>query len=136
MTDTLPTPRKSGWPKGVSGNPAGRKPGSKNRLAQILIDDLTQAYTDNAPQLIKRCIEESPLGFLQTLVKLLPRELISSMTINSTSLNLDIGLEQKQKLAESWIMSAESAKEKVLPGVMEIHTKRVADLEKSARKAT
>lgn len=124
MTDITPTPRKSGWPKGVSGNPAGRKTGSKNRLAEALISDLADFYSERSQELLQRCFDESPISFLQTLVKLLPRELISSMTINSTSLNLDIGLEQKQKIAESWIMSSESAREKALPGVMEIDEKK------------
>lgn len=136
MSDTLPTPRKSGWPKGVSGNPAGRPPGAKHRLAEKLIFDLTDFYSSHSQELLQKCFEESPIGFLQTLVKLLPKEVVSRFVIDSfsqTSIHLDTN--QRQRIAESWIMSGESAKEEALPGVMEVHTKQVAALEKLARKA-
>lgn len=131
--DTLPEPRKTGWPKGVSGNPAGRKPGSKNRLAEALLSDLADFYAERSQELLQRCFEESPIGFLQCLIKLLPKEMIASLTVNSTSVSVQMDAHQRQKIAESWILSAESAKEKAIPGVMEIDTKRVAAQEKSRK---
>ncbi len=102
------------WQPGQSGNPHGRAKGSKNLLAEKLIFDLTEIYSERSKELLTRCLEESPLGFLQALIKIIPRETIASLTVNSNSLNVDISIEQRQKIAESWLMTNEAKKEPLI----------------------
>jgi hypothetical protein len=46
-------PRGRPWPKGVSGNPAGRPPGARNQLTRALLEGIRQAEAELAkPRLL------------------------------------------------------------------------------------
>ena len=57
MTDEKKHKKKGGFKKGVSGNPAGRKKGIKDRRVQY--SDLMKAH---APELIEKCVEMAKAG--------------------------------------------------------------------------
>lgn len=60
---------------GQSGNPAGRKKGSRNALGQAFIDALHDDFKANGVQAIKTVREERPHEYLKVVASILPKEL-------------------------------------------------------------
>ncbi len=60
MPDVTPAPRRPGtWPKGVSGNPAGRPKGSRNRLPRERLDALLRKVAAAEGPAIVGCLTEA-----------------------------------------------------------------------------
>jgi hypothetical protein len=70
------------WQKGQSGNPAGRKPGSRNELSEAFISDLFADWKANGPDVIAKVRKDKPDVYLRVIGRLVPRE----MHIKSESL--------------------------------------------------
>ena len=118
-----PNPRtdhleKYKFPPGKSGNPAGRQPGSKTRLAEKMIQELERFFDKNGRSLIQKVYEEQPATLLQSLIRILPKDF--SLSVNG-GVTVDISLDQRKRIAESWLCAEESTViesdvvEKVLP---------------------
>lgn len=106
---------------GQSGNPAGRKPGSKNKLTENLLADLAEFYAKEGKDLIVRVRDENPTALLQGLMKLIPRDYQLNLTADITA---DITAEQRRRIAESWILSQGNA-----PDILEGEAVRVVGQE-------
>ena len=87
---------------GQSGNPAGRKPGSKNRLVENILFDLSEFYEKEGKDLIRRVRDENPAALLQGLLKLIPKDI--SLNV-SGGVELELTVDQRTRIAESWLMS-------------------------------
>jgi len=87
---------------GQSGNPAGRKPGSKNRLVENILFDLAEFYEKEGKDLIRRVRDENPAALLQGLLKLVPKDI--SLNV-SGGVELELTVDQRTRIAESWLMS-------------------------------
>src|SRR5262249_54255250 len=59
---------------GVSGNPAGRPKGSRNKLGECFIAALADDFEAHGAQAIAQCREKAPHKYLSVIAQLLPKE--------------------------------------------------------------
>lgn len=66
---------------GVSGNPAGRRKGARNKLGEAFLEDMLVAWETNGKDAIERVIKDRPHEFIKAVAGILPKEL--SVTTSS-----------------------------------------------------
>jgi hypothetical protein len=59
---------------GVSGNPAGRPLGSRNRLTNALVADLTASWEKHGPAVLERLRIDDPATYARLAVSLVPKD--------------------------------------------------------------
>ena len=59
---------------GVSGNPAGRPKGSRNKLGEAFIADMFADWAEHGVDAIRRVREERPQDYLKVTASLLPKQ--------------------------------------------------------------
>lgn len=59
---------------GQSGNPAGRKKGSRNKLDGLFVDALYEDFKTGGVEAIRKCREEKPDVYLNVIAKVIPRD--------------------------------------------------------------
>lgn len=59
---------------GQSGNPAGRKPGSRNKLGEAFLEALLEDWTQHGAVAIVKVREEKPDQYLKVVASVIPRE--------------------------------------------------------------
>jgi len=64
--------REIGWQPGQSGNPAGRKPGARNRFSEAFLTDFLADWTANGKKVISRVRNDDPSTYLRVAATLLP----------------------------------------------------------------
>ena len=89
------------FPKGVSGNPAGRPMHSRQKLTEKFIDDLSKFYEIEGASLIKRVADEQPAMLLQVVARLLPKDI--SLNV-SGGIETELTVDQRTRIAEAWLM--------------------------------
>jgi hypothetical protein len=62
------------WQPGVSGNPAGRLRGSRNRLSEAVICALLRDFSIHGEKAIAKVRRTQPAAYLKILALLVPRE--------------------------------------------------------------
>lgn len=67
--------KKYQFPKGVSGNPSGRKYGTRNTLTGNFLKELAADFEKHGPKVISRARERDPMGYLKVIAGLLPKQL-------------------------------------------------------------
>ena len=60
--------------KGQSGNPAGRKPGSRNKFQEDFWRDLAKLWETEGAAALERVLKNDPSTFLRVAAGLLPKE--------------------------------------------------------------
>ena len=82
---------KEPWKPGQSGNPAGRKPGSRNKLQECFLADLHDDYREHGRAAIVEVRENKPEVHLHAIVRLIPRQVekIDSQLSDLTDDELD-----------------------------------------------
>lgn len=63
------------WPKGVSGNPAGRPKGNRNKLTEAFLEALSDDFEEHGATAIEEARAKDPMGYVKTIASLCPREL-------------------------------------------------------------
>lgn len=58
---------------GQSGNPAGRPKGSRNKLSEAFIQNLSDHFDQNGLEAIQRVFEDKPDAYLNVIGKLMPK---------------------------------------------------------------
>lgn len=61
---------------GVSGNPAGRRPGSKNRLTDVFMTAIVDDFAEHGANAIAQVRRDDPGLYLRIVGALVPRELV------------------------------------------------------------
>src|SRR2546429_9966512 len=62
------------WQPGVSGNPAGRLRGSRNRLSEAVICALLRDFSKHGEKAIAKVRQTQPAAYLKILALLVPRD--------------------------------------------------------------
>ena len=60
---------------GQSGNPAGRKPGSRNKLGEAFIAAMYDDFTEHGADVIEKVRIEKPDQYLKVVASILPQQL-------------------------------------------------------------
>jgi len=63
------------WKPGQSGNPAGRKPGSRNKLTEAFLKALCDDFEANGVDAIAAVRLEDPAAYVKVIAMLCPKEL-------------------------------------------------------------
>jgi len=69
------TLEKFRWKPGQSGNPAGRKPGDRNKFGAHFISDFYADWVQHGAAAIEKLRLEGPKDYVKVAASLLPREL-------------------------------------------------------------
>jgi len=64
------------WKPGQSGNPAGRKPGSRNKLGEDFIAALHESFQANGEEAIQEVFEKDKVAYLKVIASVIPKEVI------------------------------------------------------------
>ncbi len=83
-------------------NPHGRPKGSRNRLSEKFLESLEQLWQERGREILDRAVEESPGTIISAITKLMPKE--ATLSIHG-GVQLDLTVEQRQRIAQSWIVS-------------------------------
>jgi hypothetical protein len=100
---------------GQSGNPHGRKLGSRNRLSDKFLTDLMESYEIHGRRLIDTIINIAPLEYLRIVARLVPKE----MNLNVRQ-PVDLDPERRRKIAEEWILSSQVQPPAALPSAAKV----------------
>lgn len=66
---------KPAWAPGQSGNPLGRKKGSRNKLGEAFIEALHDDFNEHGKQVIETVRLEKPQDYLKVIASILPKQL-------------------------------------------------------------
>lgn len=61
------------WKKGVSGNPAGREKGTRNRFAESFLKDFAEHWAENGKEALDRIYRDDPASYGRMAVAILPK---------------------------------------------------------------
>jgi len=76
--------------KGHAAPWGGRKPGSRNKLAESFLSDLQKQWMKSGKRALERTAEADPVAFTKIVAGLLPREMLASVI--SVNTNVDVSL--------------------------------------------
>jgi hypothetical protein len=62
------------WKPGQSGNPAGRKPGSRNALSESFLSQLHRHFQEHGASAIDAVYNESPVDYLKVVASVVPKQ--------------------------------------------------------------
>ena len=93
------------WQPGQSGNPAGRPPGSRNKLGEKFVADLNEHWQRNGTEVLDRAAKEKPADYLKVVAMILLKDIrvtLETMSDNELSRRIEqltdsLGLEIVQK---------------------------------------
>ena len=88
MTLTNKLSKGHRWPKGQSGNPAGRPVGARQRISEQLLADLAVVWEEHGVSVLQRLAVTDPGKLAQIAYGLLPRDVFISVE-QRTPGNLD-----------------------------------------------
>ena len=91
------------WQPGVSGNPAGRLRGSRNKLSEEVICALLRDFREHGQKAIAKVRRTQPAAYLKVLALLVPREhkVEYSTLKNWTDEELEAGIDLVKQMLES-----------------------------------
>lgn len=73
------------WQPGQSGNPAGRPKGSRHKLEEAFLADLSADWNDHGPEAIAEAREKDPVGYVKVVASLLPKKVDSATPLDGIS---------------------------------------------------
>ncbi len=66
---------KEPWPKGTSGNPAGRPKGARSRFGEAFLQALLEDFEGHGADAIKKVRETDPSTYLRVAAQVTPKQL-------------------------------------------------------------
>lgn len=75
IVQIIPPRREHLYKPGQSGNPAGRKKGSRNKLGEAFLSELLADFEDYGAAAIADCRKEDPAAYCRIIAAIIPKEL-------------------------------------------------------------
>ena len=76
--------------------------GSRQRITDKFINDLADHYEREGHKAIERVLDENPLGYLQIVCRLLPKDITLSVSQDPSN---TLPPDQLKRIAEAWMLS-------------------------------
>jgi len=102
---------------GVSGNPAGRPLGSRNRLTNALVADLTASWEKHGPAVLERLRIDDPATYARLAASLVPKDV--SITVEKVDPILEkLDPDAREALGELLTIIADTRAEGIEPEII------------------
>jgi len=75
--------------KGKSGNPVGRPIGSRNKLDEVFVAAIYDAFREGGDKAIKAVMESDPAAFLNVVVRILPKHVQTKIEVSLAEMSDD-----------------------------------------------
>lgn len=72
------------WRPGQSGNPAGRPPGSRNKLVESFVSDLQEKWRTSGPTILDRLEINEPAKLVEAISRLAPKDVAVTLEQRGT----------------------------------------------------
>jgi hypothetical protein len=92
------------WPKGVSGNPAGRPQGARSKLEEAFLADMHKSWQENGAAVIAQVIRRDPVSYLRVAASILPKQILEDVP---ESLNRE-RIQRAISVIESWSATSDA----------------------------
>ena len=84
-----------------NGNAAGRPLGSKNKLSESFLDELTKSFKKHGKTAIDRVVKDEPAQYLKIIAGLMPKELLLQVSQEEKPVWV-INASPKELTVEQW----------------------------------
>jgi hypothetical protein len=89
------------WPKGVSGNPAGRAKGSRNRIVQAVTDIYTASLDEHGEETLEAIRQKDPSTYMRLAMQFVPKK-VESLLTQHVSVFQQYNLTDPREFAQAW----------------------------------
>jgi Family of unknown function (DUF5681) len=89
--------------QGNSGNPLGRPRGSRNKLGEAFLMDLHDEWLRSGASALKRVAKDDPVQFVKVVASILPREIDTTLTVDTELFQEVRDFREAWRLARSFI---------------------------------
>ena len=74
---------------GQSGNPAGRKPGSRNKLSELFVAAMREDFAEHGPSAIAALRDRDPATYLAAIRSMIPTHIVAENAETPSAVDLD-----------------------------------------------
>ena len=93
------------WKPGMSGNPAGRPVGVRNKLSELFLTNVANHFAKHGTEALDRCLQENPTGYLTIISRIMPRQIEAAVEVADRFNTQDLLPDQRRRIAENWLLS-------------------------------